>query len=106
MKHRFRLLRVALLAATLGLIFAMPAQAQFICAGSADGTTGFGAQGATADFSKNNVACGSNANASSSGPGSLSGNTAFGSQADAHGLNSNNVASGFQANASGDDSSN
>ena len=49
MKNSFDRLHMALLAAAFILVaFALPAQAQFICAGSSDGSTGLGPQGASA----------------------------------------------------------
>lgn len=62
---------------TIGVILAIPAEAQFICAGSADGATLLGAQGATAT-------------------GASAANGAGGS----------NTSSGFFAHASGDGSFN
>src|SRR5215469_9266983 len=83
--------------------FATPARAQFICAGSADGSTGLGPQGASATDIRA-VACGSSANAS----GTSGGNAAFGfnANADAHGDGSVNAATGASANAGGNASTN
>jgi autotransporter adhesin len=81
---------------------AAPAQAQFICGGSATGAEPQAGGGATAGGSTSNFACGPSANAS--GAGSF--NSATGNQADASGANSFNTAMGNLANASGDGSRN
>src|SRR5215472_2551295 len=73
-------LTLAALLVTSGFIWLPAAQAQFICAGSADGSTGLGPQGASATGGVN-VACGTNANAQ----GAISTNTALGSNANASG---------------------
>jgi hypothetical protein len=86
----------------LGFILAMPAESQFTCGGSADGTNGLNGGGATANGSANNFAGGTNAVAGGVG----SGNAASGVQAHAHGDRSSNTATGFQAIASGDNSFN
>jgi hypothetical protein len=106
-KHRC-LVRVVLLlmVTTFALTCAMPAGAQFICAGSTDGSTGLGPQSATAAGSPGNVACGTSANAS----GASISNTAAGASANASGDNSANYhnvqlngsfAYGFRENMAG-----
>jgi hypothetical protein len=76
---------------------AAPAQAQFICGGSATGGEPQAGGGATAAGSANNFACGPTANAS--GAGSV--NSATGNQSNASGAGSFNTATGNLANASG-----
>lgn len=76
----------------------MPAMAQFICGGSADGATGLNAAGATAGAAS--VACGTLSNATDSGTG-LANNVAVGIAANASGANAGNLALGTSANASG-----
>src|SRR5262245_49762645 len=98
---------VALLAiAALGLALALPAQAQFVCVGSATGATVPPAKsdgaGATAPGDAANVACGTNAKANGAG----SGNSAFGINATAMGDGSINTATGNSANAGGNNSAN
>jgi hypothetical protein len=104
--------------AILGSAFTLPAQAQFICGGSATGNEPQGGGGSTVSGSAFNFACGPAANASgvngantaagnganASGDGSA--NTALGRSADAHGNLSDNTATGLFANASGNSSSN
>jgi hypothetical protein len=105
MTRRFEVLgawRSVILAAVLASIFAIPAHAQFVCGGSANGGAPQDGGSATATGSINNVACGSFANAS----GALeSGNTAFGQTADARGDFSFNTAVG-RSNARGNSSAN
>jgi trimeric autotransporter adhesin len=108
-----RQLRLPFWSAALGCVFltialSARAHAQFICAGSSDGSTGLGPQGATASGSATAVACGTNANAQGT---SGSANTAFGFGANALGgsssnANASNTAIGGNANASGNSSVN
>src|SRR5713101_3293637 len=70
----------------LGLTLAIPAEAQFICGGSVDGTEPQGGGGATASGGVSNFACGTKAQAL----GRNGQNTATGIAADAHGDNSGN----------------
>jgi hypothetical protein len=100
------------LAITLMLCLgASPAQAQFVCGGSANGGEPQTGAGASATGSGSNVACGTNANATSGTTNSA--NTAFGAGANASdtipaggAMGSVNVATGFQADAHGNISSN
>jgi hypothetical protein len=78
-----------------------PAQAQFVCAGSLDGSAPQTGAGGNAAGSAGNFACG--ANASSFGS---SGNSAVGNSANAAGTFSSNTAVGNAANASGTASAN
>jgi YadA-like protein/trimeric autotransporter adhesin len=77
-----------------------PVKAQFVCAGNTPGTAV--GDGASADGSRANFACGTNATAT----GVSSGNTATGNDADARGNNSGNTATGEGALANGDGSGN
>src|SRR5215472_6973281 len=88
--------------AVLGFILTVPAQAQFVCGGSATGAETQTGAGATAAGSTFNVACGSDAKAGGNGGE----NTATGALADASGDNSVNTANGFAADANGANSSN
>jgi hypothetical protein len=101
---------VSLAGTALAIVFACsfgapPAQAQFVCGGSTDGSEPQTGAGATAAGDARNVACGANANASSTGTPSAA-NTAFGDGANASGGTtaavSVNTATGFSSNASGD----
>ena len=126
--------RFLLGASALGFIFTIPANAQFVCGGSATGGEPQGGASATATGSINNVACGSSANASgalgsantaigqaaeargdfsfntavgnSNARGNGSANTASGEAADAHGDQSTNTATGVAATAFGNSSNN
>ena len=74
-----------------------PAQAQFVCAGSATGAAPVTGAGANATGSPDNFACGQFSDASGTG----SGNSAVGAQSSARGNNSFNSASGFLSDADG-----
>lgn len=107
--HRAQVQKALVATIILAFTLAQPVQAQFICAGSANGSTGLGPQGASATGSPLNVACGSNANANGTGNNGNSSNTAYGFSANASGagnLGSVNTAIGWNANASGNDSLN
>src|SRR5260370_40623616 len=102
MKSQSSRIVVFALVVAVGCVLALPAEAQFICAGRVDGATAFGPQGASAAGSTNNVACGTNANASGAG----SGNTAFGNGTNASGAGSQNTATRLSAHATGKASTN
>jgi len=104
-------LQVALRASIMivGVILITPAQAQFVCGGSTDGSEGQNGGGANASGSTNNFACGPGATAigTDSLAGFFTGNTAIGNGANAStngGVTNGsfNTAIGFNANASGD----